>query len=78
MLINLIFYVFLSYLSEFKKSGGSSSGSDNEEEEDGHSRVYVRRIQKWIKWILTNYLRLIKPSMNFTLKWINVFLYLHL
>ena len=74
MLINLIFLCILSYLSEFKKSGGgSSSGSDNEEEEDGHSRVYVRRIRNGSNWILTNYLRLIKPSMNFTLKWINVF-----
>ncbi|RLV90150.1 Plastidal glycolate/glycerate translocator 1 [Spathaspora sp. JA1] len=30
-------------------------------------------IKKPANWILTNYLGLIKPSMNFTLKWINVF-----
>lgn len=58
MLINLILLSVLSVLAELQSS-------------DKTSMKY--KISKWSSFIFTNYLRLIKPSMNFTLKWINVF-----
>jgi len=58
MLINLILLSVLSVLAEMQSS-------------DKTSMKY--KISKWSSFIFTNYLRLIKPSMNFTLKWINVF-----
>lgn len=58
MLINLILLSVLSVLAELQST-------------DKTSLKY--KVSKWSSFIFTNYLRLIKPSMNFTLKWINVF-----
>lgn len=58
MLINLIFLSVLSVLSELHSDDKTS---------------FKYRTSQWSSFLITNYLRLIKPSMNFTLKWINVF-----
>ncbi|KAK6887726.1 Plastidal glycolate/glycerate translocator 1, chloroplastic [Candida tropicalis] len=55
----LINLVFLCVLSVLSELRGDSK--------------FIKRLNNGSSWILTNYLRLIKPSMNFTLKWINVF-----
>ncbi|ODV82308.1 uncharacterized protein CANTADRAFT_4319 [Suhomyces tanzawaensis NRRL Y-17324] len=31
------------------------------------------KVSHWAAWVLDHYMRIIKPSMNFSLKWINVF-----
>ncbi|KAI5952597.1 hypothetical protein KGF54_003464 [Candida jiufengensis] len=59
LLINLIWLCLLTILTDLKEFPDESK-----------TRT---RIRSGSTWILTNYLRLIKPSMNFTLKWINVF-----
>lgn len=61
MLINLIFLCILS--------GLSSIGDPNPLKE----RNWRNSIAGGSQWILEHYLLVIKPSMNFTLKWINVF-----
>lgn len=58
MLINLILLCLLNVLSELHSPNKSST---------------KYKISSWSSYLLTNYLRLIKPPMNFTLKWINVF-----
>lgn len=55
----LINLVFLCVLSLLSELKGDSA--------------FIIRLRNGSSWTLTNYLRLIKPSMNFTLKWINVF-----
>lgn len=59
MLINLVVLCILNILSTM---------SPNHSEQNFKSRV-----SKWSSFLLTNYLMITKPSMNFTLKWINVF-----
>lgn len=60
MLINLIFLCILSALSSIGKDSPTSSDWKNVLATASH-------------WILEHYLLIIKPLMNFTLKWINVF-----
>lgn len=61
MLLNLICLVILSLASQMGL----------------HNGVYLKTWRggfgKLAGWILEHYLRIIKPSMNFALKWINVF-----
>ncbi|CUM67757.1 uncharacterized protein PRCAT00005462001 [Priceomyces carsonii] len=59
MLINLVIICTMSVLSDLDPEGKKG-------------RTF-KKISQWSNWLLTNYLSLIKPSMNFTLKWINVF-----
>lgn len=35
--------------------------------------TWLKKIKDGSSWVLTTYMRIIKPSMNFSLKWINVF-----
>ena len=59
LLINLVWLCVLSIIADM---------SHNENE-----NKYKTHLRTGASWVLTNYLTLIKPSMNFTLKWINVF-----
>ncbi|KAG7661107.1 uncharacterized protein J8A68_005376 [[Candida] subhashii] len=59
LLINLVFLCGLSIFANMNEGKNESK--------------LKKRIRSGAGWILTNYLTLIKPSMNFTLKWINVF-----
>lgn len=61
MLVNL---AVLCVLNAFGSLGGSNIG---------RSSSCVQKISNSSLWLLESYLMLIKPSMNFTLKWINVF-----
>lgn len=61
MLVNL---GVLCVLNAFGSLGGSSFGK---------ASSFGQKISNGSLWLLENYLMLIKPSMNFTLKWINVF-----
>lgn len=60
MLINLVWLCTLNLLSNL--------GSQNPD-----SKGIKYKISNASSWILNKYLNLVKPSMNFTLKWINVF-----
>lgn len=64
MLINLVVLSVLTILSNL---------SVKETEETVKSHSYKEKVSSVSSFILTNYLMIIKPSMNFTLKWINVF-----
>ncbi|KAI5959161.1 uncharacterized protein KGF55_005504 [Candida pseudojiufengensis] len=59
LLINLIWLCLLTILTDLKQSSNESK--------------FKTKLRIGSNWILRNYLILIKPSMNFTLKWINVF-----
>lgn len=61
MLINLIFLCVLSALSSLESPGSTSQ------------RNWKTTLGSASHWILEHYLLIIKPLMNFTLKWINVF-----
>ncbi|KAK6199458.1 LrgB-like family-domain-containing protein [Scheffersomyces amazonensis] len=58
MLVNLILLVVLNSLSTLPNK------NDNE---------HIKRISYGSSWLLTQYLTLTKPCMNFSLKWINVY-----
>ncbi|KAK6457286.1 LrgB-like family-domain-containing protein [Scheffersomyces xylosifermentans] len=60
MLINLVVLVVLNVFADFADHRKSNSS-------------VWKNLSTGSSWILTNYLIIIKPSMNFTLKWINVF-----
>lgn len=60
MLINLILLCILSSISSI----GSTSRAE---------RSWKSNVADASQWILEHYLMIIKPLMNFTLKWINVF-----
>lgn len=61
MLINLIFLCILDYLASFRDADASSKL---------HWLILVGEVSSWV---LEKYLMIIQPSMNFSLKWINVF-----
>jgi putative effector of murein hydrolase len=59
MLINLIWLSLLNLIANLLVSRKSSS--------------FKRKLVSSSSWILTHYLAMVRPSMNFSLKWINVF-----
>ncbi|CAK9439202.1 uncharacterized protein LODBEIA_P34260 [Lodderomyces beijingensis] len=59
LLINLVWLCLLSLVADLKHSP--------------HEHKVKTLLRLGANWTLTNYLTIIKPSMNFTLKWINVF-----
>lgn len=61
MLINLLILVILSILSNFQNSRNPAT------------RTWRNKLGRYASWILEHYLMIIRPSMNFSLKWINVF-----
>lgn len=58
MLVNLVILLVLNVISELPNKRESAN---------------VDRIRNIATYALANYLRLVKPAMNFSLKWINVF-----
>lgn len=61
MLINLIFLCILDYLASFRDANASLK------------LRWVILVGEVSSWVLEKYLMIIQPSMNFSLKWINVF-----